>query len=260
MVCFCAIRYDRRLASQPHQQPRLLQRVDFAALTLGASLPAMQRGMQHFDALSTGIRLGAVAPMAGSGLLRTCVGWRRLRSRAGCDAGFFQHRLGLLAARTAQQAPQTFQCGFAVFQQLGHVAQRADGRFQFLISRLAQRVPRPLQQAFQLFDADVQRRGDGRHLDLLQQLAKAPGQRVTQHLFDRAIDAVGLIVFASSCRPTQHNPVGGAVTGAAKSLRVHEGFHKVDGMVVESLPILGELLERAACVPCGASAGFDVSV
>jgi Reverse transcriptase (RNA-dependent DNA polymerase) len=205
---------QRSLAAHAYQPSGLMQRIDFSALTFRAAIPALQRAMRHFDALGACVRHRAVAPVAGSGLLRTGVCCRCPRSRAGCHAGLFQNRLRLLAARTAQQPAQTDQRCFPVLQQLGHITQRANRRFQLLISPLAQGFPHALQQGFQLFGADLQRSSDRQHLRLLQQLAKTRRQRIAQHLFERAIRLVGLIVFASPRRRSQQNPVGSAVTGA----------------------------------------------
>src|SRR5208337_5338993 len=115
----------------PHQQPRLAQRVDFPALTPRAAISAIQRGVRHLDALSARIRLRSLAPV--SGFLRTYLRRWFPRSWAVRDADLFQHRLRLLAARMAQQSAQTGQRRFPRRQQLGHVTQRAEGRFQLLI-------------------------------------------------------------------------------------------------------------------------------
>jgi hypothetical protein len=121
--------------------------------------------MRDFDPARSAIRFGAVAPVADSRALRS----RRFPlPRATLDARLLEHRLGLLGARLTQQSAQGLECRLAILQQLGHVAQRADRGFQFLIAGLTQRFPHALQQRLQLFGGDVEWRCRRLHLGLLE--------------------------------------------------------------------------------------------
>ncbi len=72
---------------------------------------------------------------------------------------------------------------------------------------------------------------------LRQPLAEVSHQRVAQHFLDRAIGLVCLVILAASRRLPQNLPVGGAVAGAAKALRIDEGLHEVERVRVHALPL-----------------------
>ena len=63
-------------------------------------------------------------------------------------------------------------------------------------------------------------------------------QRKPQYLFNGAVRAIGVIVFAAAGRVPQQHPVGCAVAGPAESFRVDESFQVIDRVPVEALPIL----------------------
>jgi hypothetical protein len=50
-----------------------------------------------------------------------------------------------------------------------------------------------------------------------------------------------LVVFtAAGCIP-EINPVGGLVAGSAKPLFIHKGLQIIDGMIIDRLPVLGDI-------------------
>src|SRR5260370_26990376 len=67
-----------------------------------------------------------------------------------------------------------------------------------------------------------------------------------QHLFDRAVRPMCLIVFAAPRGSPQYHPVRRPITGPAKSLRIDEGFQKIDRVPVGAFPILRNLAGHAA--------------
>src|SRR3989442_6894928 len=70
-----------------------------------------------------------------------------------------------------------------------------------------------------------------------QQLTKAPVQRQRQHLLDRPVRLMSLIVLASSRRTADHPPVRCPITGAAKTRGIHKRFQYVNRMRVTLAPI-----------------------
>src|SRR5260370_16759227 len=66
-----------------------------------------------------------------------------------------------------------------------------------------------------------------------------------QHLFDRAVRPMCLIVFAAPRGSPQYHPVRRPITGPAKSLRIDEGFQKIDRVPVGAFPILRNLAGHA---------------
>src|SRR5712691_2647064 len=65
-----------------------------------------------------------------------------------------------------------------------------------------------------------------------QQLTKAPVQWQRQHLLDRPVRPVPLIVLAPSRRTADHDPVRCPITRATEARGIHERFHYVDRMRV----------------------------
>src|ERR1035441_5889879 len=68
----------------------------------------------------------------------------------------------------------------------------------------------------------------------------------SQHLFERPVRPMRLIVFAAPRGSSQHLPVRRPITGPAESFRVDEGFQKIDRVPVDPLPILRDLAAHAA--------------
>ena len=78
-----------------------------------------------------------------------------------------------------------------------------------------------------------------------QSLAKLLGERISQNLLARAVRLVSLTVFATSCGPSQKQPIGCAVAGTGKALRVHKALQVVQRMGIELFPV------AALAWPCG---------
>src|ERR1017187_4977708 len=67
-----------------------------------------------------------------------------------------------------------------------------------------------------------------------------------QHLFDRPVRPMRLVVFTAPRGSSQHYPVRRPITGPAESFRVDEGFQKIDRVPVDAFPILRDLPGHAA--------------
>src|ERR1035437_8870427 len=68
----------------------------------------------------------------------------------------------------------------------------------------------------------------------------------SQHLFDRPVRPMRLVVFTAPRGSSQHYPVRRPITGPAESFRVDEGFQKIDRVPVDAFPILRDLAGHAA--------------
>src|ERR1017187_5043108 len=80
----------------------------------------------------------------------------------------------------------------------------------------------------------------------LPSLAKPWSQRIAQHLFNRPVRPVRLVVLAASRGAPQQHPVRRPVAGPAKPFRIHEGLQKIDGVPIGALPVLRQPLGDAA--------------
>src|SRR6266852_1929887 len=67
-----------------------------------------------------------------------------------------------------------------------------------------------------------------------------------EHLFDRPVRPMRLIVFTTPGGPPQHHPVRRPIAGPAEAFRIDEGFQKIDRVPVDALPILRDLAGHAA--------------
>ena len=77
---------------------------------------------------------------------------------------------------------------------------------------------------------------------LAQQLTELSRQRQPEHLLDRPVLTVSEIVLAAPRGAPQQNPVGGAITGAAKALRIDERLGKPDRVPIQLLPVAARAL------------------
>src|ERR1035438_5921714 len=66
-----------------------------------------------------------------------------------------------------------------------------------------------------------------------------------QHLFDRPVWPMRLIVFATPCGSSQHHPVRRSIACPAESFWIDEGFQQIDRVSVAALPILRDLAGHA---------------
>src|ERR1035438_7613432 len=71
-------------------------------------------------------------------------------------------------------------------------------------------------------------------------------EQVAQHLFNRPVRPVRLVVLAASRGAPQQHPVRRPVTGPAKPFRIHEGLQKIDRVPIDALPVLRQPLGDAA--------------
>ncbi len=71
-------------------------------------------------------------------------------------------------------------------------------------------------------------------------IAESPGQRIAQNILEGTVRLAGLIILPPTCGPTDIEPVGRPVAGAMKTLLIDKSFQIVEGMMIESLPILGQ--------------------
>src|SRR5664279_4879602 len=66
-----------------------------------------------------------------------------------------------------------------------------------------------------------------------------------QHLFDRPVRPMRLIVFTAPCGSSQYCPVRRPIAGSAEPFRVNEGFQKIDRVPVDAFPVLRDLAGHA---------------
>jgi hypothetical protein len=71
-------------------------------------------------------------------------------------------------------------------------------------------------------------------------VSKVFNQRVKEYGFNRSRRLMVDIPFASALGETHGNPVGRLIAGARKSLGIHKGLQQDNGMVINSLPLLGQ--------------------
>src|SRR5260370_3052135 len=67
-----------------------------------------------------------------------------------------------------------------------------------------------------------------------------------EHLLDRPVRPMALIVFAAPRGSPQHHPVRRPIACPTESSRIDEGFQKIDRVPVDALPILRDLVGHAA--------------
>jgi len=72
------------------------------------------------------------------------------------------------------------------------------------------------------------------------EVSKVFNQRIKEYGFNGSRRLVVDIPFTSTLGESHLNPVGGLIAGARKSLAIHKGLQKDDGMVINSLPVPGE--------------------
>jgi hypothetical protein len=75
---------------------------------------------------------------------------------------------------------------------------------------------------------------------MVQQLTKVFTQRVSPDSFNGSIWFHGLVIFTPAGSHTKANPISGPIAGTKEALSIHEGFHKVDRVVINHVPILGK--------------------
>jgi hypothetical protein len=71
-------------------------------------------------------------------------------------------------------------------------------------------------------------------------IAEILGQGVAQNILEGTVRLAGLIILPPTCGPTEIEPVGRPVAGTLKTLRIDKSFKIIEGMMIESLPILGQ--------------------
>jgi hypothetical protein len=62
-------------------------------------------------------------------------------------------------------------------------------------------------------------------------------KRVAIDIFDGTIGSSRLIEFPSACGLAKEDPVGSTIAGAFEIPGIDEGFQKIDGMMIEPLPV-----------------------
>jgi len=70
--------------------------------------------------------------------------------------------------------------------------------------------------------------------------SKVFNQRIKEYGFNGSRRPMVDIPFTSTLGEPHLNPVGGLIAGALKSLGIHKGLQKDEGMVIDSLPVPGE--------------------
>ena len=82
--------------------------------------------------------------------------------------------------------------------------------------------------------------------DTAQPRAEMPGERITQHLFARAVRLFGVVRFAPAGGSAQKLPIGRPLAGALKAGRVHETLQVVHWMRIDAFPVAAQSLDHAA--------------
>ena len=71
-------------------------------------------------------------------------------------------------------------------------------------------------------------------------IAESPGQRIPQNILEGTVRLAGLIILPPARGLAKIDPVGRSVAGAVKTLLIDKSFKIIEGMMIESLPILGQ--------------------
>jgi hypothetical protein len=62
-------------------------------------------------------------------------------------------------------------------------------------------------------------------------------QRIAINIFDRSVDAICLVVYSPTGGFTKQYPVGSAITGPFETVGINNGFHPINWMVIDFLPL-----------------------
>jgi len=62
-------------------------------------------------------------------------------------------------------------------------------------------------------------------------------KRVAIDVFDGTIGSSRLVEFPSACGVAKEDPIGSTIAGAFESFGIDEGFQKIDGVMIEPLPV-----------------------
>jgi hypothetical protein len=159
---------QRRLAHQPHQEARIALPVQLAFGAERTPIAVVQVGVGDRDVRGRAVRVGGVPAMSASagrvaGRRRIGGGCSARRGRA--DAGAGQHVAGLLRRGAQEQVPEAGERGALLVEELRHIAQGVDGGFQRRVLVLGERrVPGPIDEAFEISHAQIDRGDRRRHL------------------------------------------------------------------------------------------------